>query len=308
MKTVKIILVGIVAFAIVFFISKYIVKLFTPQDISPPNNQFVERIESKINSMENLPTSKFCSKYYTDILYDINAFYSKKLLGNNEDDNNLWKRILTKNLFAVYAPKFVQQSLYVFGHSDWLIKDLNFIRSEIRVLQSSPNLEKGSDVSNSLKDLLTILSKYDEITGFIYNCNNFSYSNYNMSDKFPMYIVSDKIQITRNYLKNNLDNKYVNNCSRLHTNLNNLPQNLFMKQVEYLHNKIKYYFGSFSKYSSQKDYSDSIYTPLLSEIKLLDNDIFGIDQSVYDRFSKQLTTELDDENLKAYVYYSQNNK
>ncbi len=177
----------------------------------------------------------FCQNFYKDIQYHIADYHKQGFLGNNESDNNQWKEILSKNLYSAYAPKFADQAMYVFNGLEWETADLNVIRNEVKILKNSSYLQQGSQVAIKFKEIDSILKKYDEIADFISLCNNFSYSPDGMSDGFPD--VSDKIQRSRAYLSNSLDNSYVNNCARLKDGLREIPKKLFDEHVNYLHKK-----------------------------------------------------------------------
>jgi hypothetical protein len=278
MKAIKIILAVAVVAVIGFFVWKWVVTIIKPDKITPPKNQFTARIKSEIDSLSKSPANVFCSKLDSIIQYHITDYHKQGFLGKSASDNDQWKEILQKNLYSAYAPKFAEQAMYVFGGSDWKTDNLKFIRSEIKKLQSSAYLEQSSSVGTSFKNIQSILAKYDEIVGFIAASNNFSYSYYGILDRFPD--VSDKVHKSRAYLANNLDNAYVNNCTRLKGDLRAIPQALLNKHGAYLRTKIqengeKYTDSQYNKY--QSDYSNNIYTPLRNQIESVSSNTYGID-------------------------------
>ena len=232
MKAVKIILAVVVVAIIAFFVTKWLINIDPPKDIDLPKNQYTERIEIEIDSLKKMPESKFCQKYYNDVQYRISDYFNQGFLGNNESDNSQWQEILLKNLYSAYAPKFVEQATYVFSRSDWKNDDLKFIRNEVKNLKSSVYLGSTGLVT-SFDEINTILAKYDEINNFINACKGYTYSNYDLESTFPD--VSDMIQKSRAYITNNLDNSYVNNCTRLKEALPAIPKILFDKHINYLH-------------------------------------------------------------------------
>jgi hypothetical protein len=219
--------------------------------------------------------------------------------------NNQWKEILSKNLYSVYAPKFVEQAMYVFSRSEWKNHDLTFIRSEVKTLKSSTYLGNTGLVS-SFNDINTILAKYDEINNFINACKGYAYSNYDLKNTYPD--VSEKIQKSRAYITNNLDNSYVNNCARLKEGLQAIPKILFDKHISYLTKKIKDNGAKYSDYVYQSDYSKSIYTPLRNQVEALNNDIYGIGAKIFDDGYKSVDGLLSGYNSDAYHHYKKPKK
>ena len=100
MKKVKIILAISVVAIIGFFVTKWLIVIDPPKDINLPKNQYTARIESEIDSLRKMPETKFCKKYYNDVQYRINDYFSQGFLGNTESDNSQWQDILSKNLYS----------------------------------------------------------------------------------------------------------------------------------------------------------------------------------------------------------------
>jgi len=278
MKAVKIILAIAVVAIIGFFVTKWLINIDPPKDIDLPKNLYTERIESEIDSLKKMAENKFCQKYYNDVQYRINDYFNHGFLGKNESDNSQWQEILLKNLYSAYAPKFVEQAMYVFSRSDWEKSDLKFIRSEVKSLEKSSYLTPGP-VTISFNTINTILAKYDEINGFINACNGFAYSNDDLEKTFPD--VSEKIKKSRAYIANNLDNSYVNNCTRLKGGLQAIPKILFEKHISYLTKKINDNGARYSEFYFQPDYSNTIYEPLKNQVDALNNDIYGISDNAF---------------------------
>lgn len=301
MKTVKIILVGAVIAIISFFILNWFDVIDKPKEITPPINQFTTRIHHEIDSLKQAPANIFSQKFYEDIQYLINDYHQKDFLSKSENDNNQWRAILSKNLYSAYAPKFVEQALYVFSRSEWKNDDLQFIRSEVNDLTQSSYLDPKSPVANSFSNIKAILEKYDEISSFISGCNNFSYNNYKIEHSFPD--VTNKIQKARTYLLNDLDNDFVNNCIRLKRGLREIPENLFNKHLSYLQKKIRTHAEKYAEYNFQADYSKAIYTPLKNQIEELSREVYGVNDHVFDSGYGSLENLLSAYNRTATDYF-----
>ena len=290
MKAVKIILAVVVVAIIAFFVTKWLINIDPPKDIDLPKNQYTERIEIEIDSLKKMPESKFCQKYYNDVQYRISDYFNQGFLGNNESDNSQWQEILLKNLYSAYAP----------SRSDWKNDDLKFIRNEVKNLKSSVYLGSTGLVT-SFDEINTILAKYDEINNFINACKGYTYSNYDLESTFPD--VSDMIQKSRAYITNNLDNSYVNNCTRLKEALPAIPKILFDKHINYLTQKINDNGARYGEFNYQSDYSNTIYTPLRNQVDALNNDIYGIGDYVFSNIYNSVYNLLTDYNREATNYY-----
>ncbi len=293
----------IVVLAIIgFSVWNWIVNINGPKNITPQKNLYTTRINNEIESLKKMPVNVYCPKFYKDIQYRINDYHTQKFLGNSANDNDQWHEILLKNLYSAYASKFLTQANFTFINSEWKTNDLKIISSELQMLRSSPYLEQNSPIANSFNVLNEIVRKYDEINIFIFNCNNFAYSNYNLNVQFPN--MKDKIQKANNLLKNRLDNIYVNNCSRLKVGLKDIPNKLFEKHVFYLTKKINENGTRYTEFPSQLDFSNSIYTPLKTELDSLNNDIYSINENTFQKEYTKLYELLSYYNRNATNYFN----
>jgi hypothetical protein len=300
MKAVKIILAIVVVAIIGFFVTKWLINIDPPKDVDLPKNQYTERIESEIDSLKKMPENKFCQKYYNDVQYRIDDYFDQGFLGENESDNIQWQEILSKNLYSAYAPKFVEQAMYVFSRSEWKNEDLKFIRSEVKILKNSTYLGSTGLVT-SFNEINTILAKYDEINGFINACKGFPCFNYDLETTYPD--VSGKIIKSRAYITNNLDNSYVNNCTRLKDGLQSIPKILFDKHISYLTKKINDNGARYNYISTQPEYNQTIYIPLRNQVNALNNDIYGISDDAFEYGSKSVLNLLSGYNRDAADHY-----
>lgn len=318
MKAVKIILAVAVIGIISFFVAKWLVTIDPIKKSNPPENLYTKEIQTKIDSIKTIPNNIFCEKFYKNIQDGIDEFYKDGSLGltpykegniwkekKDENNNNEWKEILSKNLYSAYAPKFVEQAMDVFSRSEWKSDDLKFIRGDVKSLKKSSYLTPGP-VSISFNTINTILAKYDEINAFIYNCKGYSYSNYDMGITYPD--LSDKIQKSRAYIANNLDNAYVNNCTRLKEGLQAIPKILFDKHISYLTKKINDNGAKYSDFNYQSDYSNTIYTPLRHQVDTLNNAIYSISDNAFGNGYNSVYNLLSGYNRNATNYYKSLNK
>ncbi len=299
MKVLKISLV-VIAVAIVAFVCIMIGgRMVDPPHPPIPDNQFIKSIKKNIDSIKTLSSSRFCGDLYEEIDYQIKYDYKKGHLGDTANgDNEQWRDILQKDLYAAYASKFVEQVMYVFNGHVWEINDLRFIREELKKLRVSGYLEKNSPMDKDFKKIQIALSKYDEINGFISGCRNYTCRANDLTSSFPD--MGDKVRMARVYLSTDLGNEYVSNCDRLRENLAKVPMWLFEKHVTYLECKIRQYAGQYEEYTSQKHYSRVVYQPLLDQILDLDNNVYGINHSEINRKKGELASLLDKYNDRAY--------
>lgn len=302
MRTIKISLAVFVVAAIVFFVIRSFVTP-DPVDVIPQNdNPFVDNIQQEIKALQVKPENNFCKDYYTQVLYHIDDSHKNNRLGKDKSENDQWKENLSKQLYAAYTDKFIKQSYYVFNRHEWASSDLGFIRNEYNTLQNSPILERNSPIDKRFNEIKMIFNKYDEITGFISTCKGFSFFQTGLDVPFPYDDVKDKISAANSYRNTRLGNPYVNNCTRLHSELKEIPQVLFRAHVRYLDNMISSWSNMFTNYNTQNAYVIGLYNPLLKKIDELDNDIYNVSEfsSEYSRLKNKWETD----GTNAYNYHN----
>ena len=241
MKAFKIIIIFLILSVIGFFIWKWVsnpTSLVNGQNpsvkIKPKSNPFTEKVEHLTDSLQNLPDSTFCQQLYRDIQYIIDDNARQNLFGDTQGDNEKWKELLTESLYTIYTTKLINQSMFVFNNHEWKNEDLKTIRSERDFLIKSPLLQKGGSAEAKLNEIDNILKKYYETWGFVKECEEYSYSNSSINQKYPN--MDEKMSKLHNYKK---QKPY--NCAQLKARLDNIPQLLFNKHVEYIKDKINKY-------------------------------------------------------------------
>lgn len=308
MKVIKIGLAIAVVGIIVFFVLSSIDVTKEPEKVISKKESDVLLIQNKIDSIITLPNNRFNKDIYNEINYLIDdksmphpPKYPYGRLGETQLENDQQKDNLTRDLYAAYVSKFLDQAYFVFNNTLWNTEDLAFIRSEYQLLQKSPYLGSGGSVSVKFGEIKRIFQKYDEINRFINSCNSFSYLGTSKEDPFPIDEVRSKLVKAKSYRDNNLENPYLNNCTRLHNELNAIPQTLFYVHFKFLDDKINSYSGLYTYYENQKTYNDQLYTVVKKHIDLLDSGLYE---------NTELTTETYDflmnkwnaDSSKAYNY------
>ncbi|MFN3760288.1 MAG: hypothetical protein ACK4SF_13845 [Algoriphagus aquaeductus] len=302
MKNLKIILTIIILIGLSTYTFYSIYSTKDPPQIKNIENQFTRRIESKIDSLKNMAENNLTDNLYREIDFLITENYKEKKLGTTETENDQWKDILSRNLYTTYSDKFIKMAFYVFNRIEWKSEDLNYIRVEYQLIQRSPYLERGSETDQKLDEIGDILKQYDTIIKFIYNCSNFSHAETSLTGKFPVQEVIAMLNQRERYKLTNLGNTYVNNCARLHDQLNVIPEVLFQANVRYLDNKIDMWSGMYSNFNSQKVYADNLYSQLANEIEELDNDIYN--STKFDDEYLRLKRKWQSDAQKAYEYFN----
>lgn len=296
MKILKIILPIVTIALIGFFVFKSSIDSTSPPPVIDVSETGADKEMVKLlDSLNNYPTNMFCHEFYKEIQSAINNYYKGDVLSLADSTN------LSRDLYSVYATKFVQQAKDVLQRSDWKNGDLTFIRSELEELSGSVYLDPSSPVADEFNSLNKALNKYYEITSFISLCNSFSYTNYSMNDKFPD--VSHKIDKSSNYLLRNLDNTYVNNCTRLKEGLKKIPKILYDKHIEFLSTKIIQNSNRFAEFETQPDYNYAIFEPIMNEIQEIDRKLYGITSADHSKNKTNLIDVLSKDNTKAYAYF-----
>lgn len=304
MKAIKIILALVVTVVITFFVFKFIVNPPVAPLITPPINQFTDRIEQEVDSMQNSEhkTLYSVSEFYNDIQYRIDDYHKSMFFGSNQIDNDEWRDILSKNLCSSYAPKFVEQAYKVFRGTEWRRSDREYISREISSLQSSGHLTEG-DVPTQLNDIQSILNKYNEIANFIWRCNQFTYTNYALSSSFPIKDIESNIKRANKYISNGLDNSYVKNSSYLNNGLDNIPNVFFEKHINYLNVKVDRNSEKYKDFENQIEYSNKTLRPLLVELNTLNNNTYNIDYNYFNQQFNLLLRKLNRIESDAIEYF-----
>lgn len=307
MKALKISLVVIVVAAISAGIYFWIQSINEPEKIKTSENQFTASIEMEIEQLKAKPDNKFCKDFYKEVAFHINEFckplpptHPYGRFGKTQSENDQWKENLEKMLYSAYVDKFIRQAKNVFRGSEWKPEDLKIIQAEKNELKNSKLLVAGSPVDKDFTTIQTVLNKYNEIVSFISACKVYGYTKTVLADHFPIADVQSKITRAASLLSNQLENEFVNNCTRLHDGLKEIPQALFKKHVWYLDNKINTWSGLYSNYNSQRDYSNNLYKPLKAEIDALDNAMYHV--SNFDSEYNRLLQKWSADNTEAYKY------
>lgn len=300
MNNLKITLVVIVVMAILAGIFFWIQNIRPPATVKPIENQFIAEIINDIEKLKKKPDNSFCKESYKEIAYKINEFHKGNRFSTDPAVNDQEKKNLESNLYVAYAEKFIFQSKTVFCGSQWKPEDLAFIQKEKNELKRSILLVSGSPVDKEFTTLQTVLDKYNEIDAFIFSCYEFVFLETDLSARFPIAEVQNKIDRINSLLDNGLGNVFVNNCTRLHTELRKVPQALFEKHVYYLDRKIDNWSGMYPNYSSQNDYFNNLYTPIRNEIENLDD--VGYNVSNLDNEYNKLLIKWIADNASAYNY------
>lgn len=310
MKAIKIGLAIVVIGAIAFFVIKSLGTANEMDEIATSENPSVKLIENRIKAIETVPNDKFNKEIYNEVNYLIDDHYKPHppkypfgRLGETQLDNDQMKKILSKNLYTAYVKKFLEQAFYVFNNKSWNSTDLAFIRSEYRLLQKSPHLSSGSPVDSKFEEIKKIFNKYDEINRFIAASKSFSYPELSLTPELPIDEVRSKLDKVKAYRNSGLGNRYVNNCARLHSELNGIPEILFRKHVQYLDNTISAYSGMYNEFNTQRAYTEGFYTPLRNQINILDNGLYEIPDLPFNQASR-LMDKLNLDARKAYDSFS----
>lgn len=313
MKAIKIGLVIAVIGLIGYFACNSFDDISDPPLPEVSEETEVSNIQNKIDAISALPNSKFNKDIYDDILYVIDDKYKPHppaypfgRLGDTQLENDQQKDNLRRNLYTAYVSKFLDQAFYVFNGTAWNIEDLNFIRSESKILKRSSYFGTGGSVSTRFNEIERIFSKYDEINSFVSSCDSWepplSASDSLIKDPFPIDEIRSKLDQVQTYRSSKLGNRYVNNCIRLHNKLSDVPQTLFYKHFKWLDKKIDNYLGLYEFYGLQKAYQEELYTPIKEQIEVLDSGIYEDTEITRDTYDF-LTNKWNADANKSYGFW-----
>ena len=242
------------------------------------DNPFVKNIAQKIDELQSKPVNKFCKKDYDEIKFDIAEKNKKSQFGSGKEGEK-WHQSLSVNLFRVYAAKFIDQAFYVFQNNEWKKEDLEIIDIETARLQTDTNHSADDAFEPKFKEIRQIYNKYMEVVKFIMNANSLPHYGTGLSDHFPVAEVQRKMSEAKTLRDNHLGNEYVNNCTRLHDRLKEIPQNLFNAHVKYLDDKIDKFVKKYSdpeyNFTSQAEYARILNKPIQDEIEVINNGVYA---------------------------------
>ncbi len=316
MKKIKFLLLISVIGTLSYFIYSW---YFDPKrivEITPPKNTYTEEIQKRINVLSSLPATSFSKLEYEKIRSSIYLFYKDGSLGikpvkegkiwKNIPDgnaNNLWNEILSKNLYAAYTNKFINQANHVLNGTVWRVQDISFIRNELRELKKSKYLASDGIDAQNLNSISNVINEYYQINNFISMCSNYTYTNFEIDENFPD--LSDLINKSHNYLVKGFNNDQLNNCTRIKLGLKSIPNKLFSKHISYFKSKIdnqaSRYIDYEPKIQNQPIYRKEIYNKLKNQINEMTSDFYGTDQSEFDQEIINLNNQ-----LKNYAKWSDN--
>lgn len=305
MQLIKIAIIIIVVGILGYILYSWLAQPPLEGDIPKVRNEFVNRIQSEIDSLKRYRTDQFANVFYKDIKYRLSDYNNSKMLGDNESNNGKWYTILSKNLFTTYANVFVEQANTQLQKPVWSNQDIALIDQEIDSLTASDLLEDKSTVYNKLQVLNKSLNKYYEINSFLESVNKYGYSDLSISSKYPINGAQQKIIRAKQYLTNNLEDSLVQNCISLKEKLDKINEILYAKHINYLERKIRAHSDKLDNYSSQPEYSEKMYEPMSAQISDLDTyfEIYGISENYYYAQKEKLLELLELDNAKAYDYY-----
>ena len=293
MKAIKIILATVVI-AVLCFFSWEICNYVRPNSGDKKRfdqNSYQQTINDSLISLGNKPTDNFCSEFYQELGSQIELYSSQQLFNTNVNSNNEIAEDLRRNLYSVYAEKFVKQAMRVFAKSSWSSSELNFIKGELETLKTSAYLDpSGSAASAQFHTINEILAKYYKIVNFNNYWMNYKCLNYGFNTEFPD--LSSPIKQSKAYLNSNMGNSYVNNCTKLKNTLVRIPKTLYNKHVKYLKIKIEKNAGRFTEFESQPQYVTDIYEPLQAQVNSLDGNVYGIGWEIEDKDKANLINDV----------------
>lgn len=315
MKIIKVLLTFIVVAVIGFFITYWYRSIgCNGCNTPPPQNVYTAEIQRKIELLSKAPNNIFSGQEYISIEFSINDFFKNGSLGltpyqdgkiwkeKKDVNNNLqWRDILLKNLYSIYTQKFIDQSMYILNGTAWGINDLANIRNEVRKLKSSFYLVPNSVIDDSLSQIQSIILEHDTIDSFIKECYNFNAPSNDFESTFPD--VSQKIQASKSYIGQVSNHSYLKNCIRLINELNQVPKTLLDKHVSFLTDKINTYASMYDAYNTQKEYSETIYSPIKNQIDVISNDLYGVNSIDFQNNTNSLEGLLTEYNRLALNYY-----
>jgi len=239
MKRFKIIFItSAISIMIYFSYVNFFTGADLPDPTGPEHSKF-DFLENEIELLKNSSENTFSVSLLNTIKFKIDIFYNNPKFSNNATVNNNWRNYFIKKLFIVYANKFLKQAEFIFNNSTWSTNDILTIRTELQRILSTHYFIQGTPIHNSLLKINNTLTKYDEINNFINSCLSYnpSLTLDPLVDPFPINEIKNKLLRVRSLQNNRLENKFVNNCERLHNQLNAIHNNYLLMHFNFLRTK-----------------------------------------------------------------------
>ncbi|MCL2182011.1 MAG: hypothetical protein FWB85_00895 [Chitinispirillia bacterium] len=305
MKIIKYIVLLAALSGIAFFIARSLVNSPPPPpEPPPPENQFTKRIKEEIDSIGRLSDSVLDNKFYKEVAWSIGNYHEQGRFGKTSLENSRWNDILSKELYSVYAAKFIRQAFLVFSGAVWAASDLDFVRNEFQALQKSEWLEKDSPVDKNFTKIRDNFKKYDEIRRFISAAKRVPQLPDDLAPVFPVEDVEERMAKEKAYrqIRFDLDRGSAALCTRLQGEMTEIPEILFKAHIAYLDKKIARWSGSYKNYNreNQSEY-ETLYTSVRKEIDGFN--AVAYDVSGHRAEYRRLLQKWDDDNGDAYKYF-----
>lgn len=314
MKAIKISLTILVVGLIGFFVYQSMDNKGDASAIADsalPENVYTKKIKNEIDSLKTFLDTIFAKHYYSDVLDRIDLFHkSEKLNKDNAEFNDKHKEQLSKSLLSAYIKQFNKYAIYQFNQAGWSSTELSLIRDEIDEIKRSPILSEGNEVETALKTPIEVIEKYDEINSFISTTYSVSGNINDINNGISLDDVKSKVNKARQYLKDDLDNKYVNKNTELKHRLNQVPNNILSAQLSFFNKKVDKHGPTYKDFPNSKTFTDKVYKPI--SIQLYDTRDFSKDnlklskKNVVDKF-EIIIQKLKDYNTDAFKHaYDEN--
>jgi len=272
-------------------------KLTSPQH-SEPKSLFVDSMLVQIDNFNELSVAHFDSVYkqYSLLLNLLGDDFKNDRFGISLDSitfeknidpilNKSWYDRLCAQVTSIYIKKFIDYSFLYFKGTEWSTIQLNFIRNESLRIKSS--MKPGSNLSR-LNEIQDIFYKYDEIKGFISECSSINFPTGSISDKFPLFKAQSLMIKANDYLTNNMENVYLNNCIELKSNLKDINRVLFDKHIIYVETNINTFCSKYSSFKCVKEYNSGVLKYIEFQINSLDNNNYGLPENYFNDKKDQL--------------------
>lgn len=314
MKAIKISLTILVVGLIGYFVYQSIENKGGPSDrgdVALPENVYTQRINREIDSLKTFSDTIFAKHYYSDVLNRIDLFHkSEKLNKDNAEFNDKHKEQLSKSLLSAYIKQFNKYAIYQFNQDGWSSAELSLNRNEINAIKRSPILSEGNEVETELKTPIEVIEKYDEINSFISTTYSVSGNINDINNGISLNDVKSKVHKARQYLSNDLDNKYVNKNTDLKHRLNQVPNNILSAQLSFFNKKVDKHGPTYKDFPNSKAFTDKVYKPIskqLYDTRNFSKDNLGLSKkNVVDKF-EVIIQNLKDYNKDAYNHdYDEN--
>jgi hypothetical protein len=268
--------------------------------VSPNLEEDSKDLQKSIESIKNQPTSVLNNRIYHNALNYIEIYYG--------DDEPVARDRAFQDLYAAYAPKFVDQAFYYLWSTEWNANKIDLIEKEARELRSSKYLQRGSDKFKKLTQIIQIVELSRQISSFLISCKNYTPPpDDEIKTTYPLKDLEFLAQ-SELYKSNSNYKLYVSKKPGISSEMSDLGRMLFDKRINYMAEKLNHHSTCYCEYelNQQKIWLVDKKQVLELQIDAISQDDYGVEPGYAFERKSALRAKFTTISTNATDYFNQN--